>query len=72
MRTRVQCPVLPFFKKKMGAPVCICNPNAGKAETGGTLGFAGRPGLPSWQAPGSVREPVSKNKVEGLERELSD
>ena len=40
------------------------NPSPGEAETEETLKLTGQTVLPSWQGPGSVRDPVSKHKVE--------
>ena len=41
--------------------ICAYNPNTGKAETRGSFGPAN---LSEMEAPVSVRDPVSKNKVE--------
>lgn len=42
---------------------CASNPNTEDMETEGFLAFAGQPVCLKWQAPGSVRELVSKKQV---------
>lgn len=41
------------------------NFSTGELEIGGSLGLAGLPVYLNWQAPGPVRNPVSKSDVEG-------
>lgn len=50
---------------RLDVVVHTCNPSPGEVETGGRLGLTGQPEWPNWQASGQLRDPVSRNKVNG-------
>lgn len=50
---------------RLDVVVHTCNPSPGEVETGGCLGLTGQPEWPNWQASGQLRDPVSRNKVNG-------
>lgn len=50
--------------KMLGVTVHTCNPSAGDADTDGSLELVDHPTYPNLWAPGSVRDPISRKKVE--------